>query len=134
MEELKQIIAKNRMPIFVALSALLFILVAFCPVIDILGKSTANGFKVVFDAKGLGVSRFWCALMIILPIISLVLALLPRQGKEKLPLIIYGAAFVLSLLFVMCLPQGCSMAFGSILYIILALIAAGAAFVDSSNK
>lgn len=32
MEELKQIIAKNRMPIFVALSALLFVLVAFCPV------------------------------------------------------------------------------------------------------
>lgn len=130
MEELKQIIAKNRMPIFVALSALLFILVAFCPVIDILGKATANGFQVIFKSKGLGISRFWCVIMLLAPVATLALSFIDRKGKEVLPFIFFGAAFVCALLFAVCLPDGASMAFGSILYLLLSLVAAAAAFLD----
>ncbi len=130
MEELKQIIEKNRMPVFVALSALLFIFVAFCPIVDVMGKASANGFEVLFDGKGMGFSRFLTFLMIVLPLGAAALNFIDRKGKEKWPLMCFGACFVIGILFSLVLPQYVSTAFGIYLYLLVSLAAAGAAYLD----
>lgn len=68
--------------------------------------------------------------MLLAPVATLALSFIDRKGKEQLPFICFVVAFVGAFLFVVCLPQGASMAFGAILYLLLSLIASGAAFLD----
>lgn len=136
MEELKQFISKNRMPVFVAISALLFIFISFCPILDILGKRAVNGFTLIAEGDGnqLAGPMLLTLLMILLSIAGIVIQFLPRKGKEFFPVIIYAACVVSCLFYWMTIPKGCSMAFGSVAYLITSIVGTFMASQDCEKQ
>lgn len=127
----------NSRYLWIGASVLLFILAGFCPAIDVLGKTTCNGFWILFKASGMGISRFWMFLMLAVPLCCIVLNLLNLSPipdlKEKMPLIHFGVSTVASLLFIFCLPVGATAAFGTILYLIVALASTVLAYLDTTK-
>lgn len=119
-------IGKNKQFMFIALSALMFIFFAFCPAIDILGKAKFNGIKVIFDASGLGFSRFMGFLMLLVPIFVLVKQFVQfnvsEKIKENIEVGCFGLSFFFFLIFWAALPTGANLAIGSILYALFAVL------------
>lgn len=131
MEQLK----KNKQIVFLALAALAFIFIAFLPVVDVMGKATLNGFKAVFDGEGLGFSRFLMVLSILAPLAAGFFAFTKKDAKgDKLVLYSFAGSFVLGLLTMVALPEGCGFTTGGYLYLVVSLAGAAAAFLISQQK
>lgn len=126
MEDLIKTIRKNERLIFIALPILMAVVFAFLPVVDVLGKATANGIKIIFDGKGLGFGRFCAALALLLPIAAAVLQFvkvdLPAQVKTRFNLIWTGGSFVFAVLMAIAFPQGVSLAWGGYIFCLLAIV------------
>lgn len=128
-----ELIQQHKKYIYLGCAALALIFLAFCPSVDILGKSTYNGFEFVFKAKGAGFSRFLMLLAILTPIAAGVFALIKKETEvDKLMLTCFGASFALGLITLIAMPTGASFAFGGYFYLLLT--AAGAAVAFLSNQ
>ena len=121
-----------------AIAVLMFVLVGFCPAVDVAGKAQAGGFKVLFEGRGLGFSRFLSALILIVPILvvagKFVNFKLPANIKENFDTLCFIAGFILCLIFAMALPNGISLAWGGWLYVILAVFGAAVSCLDKIVK
>ncbi len=126
MDELIKIIRKNERLIFIALPILMAVIFALLPIADVFGKATANGFKLIFDGKGLGFGRFCAALALLLPIAAAVLQFvkvnLPAQIETRFNLIWAGASLVFAVLMAIAFPEGISLAWGGYIYCLLAVV------------
>lgn len=130
MNDILKTLEKNKRTAFIVLAALMFVFFAFCPAVDIAGKATANGMKVIFDGKGLGFSRFLSVLVALAPLCGLVLQFVKisvtDKIRENVNLIWPALSFILIVLLGIALPDAIALAWGSYLYLVLA--AAGMAF------
>lgn len=121
-----------------AIAVLMFVLVGFCPAVDVAGKAQIGGFKVLFEGRGLGFSRFLSALILIVPILvvagKFVNFNLPANIKENFDTLCFIAGFILCLIFAMALPNGISLAWGGWLYVILAVFGAAVSCLDKIVK
>lgn len=128
MEDLK----KNQKIIFLVLGIIAFVLVAFCPAVDLMGKGSVNGFKFVFQADGLGFSRILMFFFLLLPLLGGIYAYItPEEKWGKNVLYLFCAAAVLGLITLIALPTGCSFAFSSWLGLILCVVAVALTYVFS---
>ena len=122
MDSIKQIMKQNGIIIKVAIALLMFVLAGFCPLVDVMGKATVNGFKVLFDGEGMGFSRFMTFFVICAPIATCFFAAF-KGIEDRLTLFGFGICFVSVVIFWLVLPELCSLATGGILYLILAIVA-----------
>lgn len=122
MDDLTKKIEENKRTIMVCIAALMFILFAFCPAFDILGKAKASGFELVFDGDGAGFSRIVSALMLIAPVVAIIGQFTELKYKPNFDTICYLVAFILGFILTVSLPSGISFAWGSWCYMILALL------------
>lgn len=132
MDALKQ----NRKFIYLGLGVLAFILLAFCPSVNaILGD--VSGFAVVFDAKGLGFSRFLMFLTIVLPLAASIISfVVPAKSADLLEMVLFAGAFVLGILTQISFPSAMGMSFSLVFcgWFALLLCLAGAALGFISKK
>lgn len=138
MDDLIKTVEKHRALFVMAIAVLMFVLVGFCPAVDVAGKAQAGGFKVLFEGRGLGFSRFLSALILIVPILvvagKFVNFKLPANIKENFDTLCFIAGFILCLIFAMALPNGISLAWGGWLYVILAVFGAAVSCLDKIVK
>lgn len=124
MNDIIKTIEKNKGLITVAIAVLMFIFFA-CSAVDVAGKAQAGGFKVLFDGKGLGFSRFLSAVILIVPIVVVVGSFvnfnLSGKLKENFNTICFVTGFVACLLMAVVLPEYISLAWGGWLYVLLAV-------------
>lgn len=117
--------AKNKTLLNLVSAVLLLVFFSFCPICDILGKATFNGFELVFDGKGMGFLRFLGAMMMLVPLFQLIVVCIYipalKPHKELLMLICPIVCLVLALLLAMNAPKGLSIAWGAYLYMIVAV-------------
>lgn len=116
----------NKKVIVLVLAILMFVLFGFCAAIDILGKDTANGFKIIFNGKGMGFSRVLSIVILVIPILLSVNTfgnLTPTdKARENFNAICFGAGIVLVLFMAVILPKYVTLAWGSWMYIFVAII------------
>lgn len=138
MNELIAIIEKNKKAILVICAALMFVLFAFCPVCNILGKDKINGLKMVFDADGIGFARVVGFFMLLVPVIIIISEFvelkMPENLKSKLGLYCFLAALLLFILFAILLPKGIYVAIGAYLYMIFGVIGILATYLPTRHK
>lgn len=138
MEEFIKAIEKNKTLVVIGLAALMFVFFGLCSAVDVAGKAQANGLKVLFDGKGLGFSRFLSAIIIIIPILiiigNFVNLNLSGKLKEHFNAICFAAGFICCLLLVIVLPQHVTLAWGSWLYILLAIAGVAVSCVERLKK
>lgn len=128
-------IKQNQKYIYIACAALAFILVAFCPAVDIMGKVTMNGFDYAFDAEGAGFSRVLMFLFFVAPLGSLFFAVAKKETEwGKNIFYCFVAAAALGFITMIALPKGCSFAFGAWLGLLLSIGGAAVAYLTSQNK
>lgn len=137
MNDIIKTIEKNKGLIIVAIAALMFIFFA-CSAVDVAGKAQAGGFKVLFNGKGLGFSRFLSAIILIVPIAIVVGRFvnfnLSGELKEHFNTICFVTGFVACLLMAVVLPQGISLAWGGWLYVLLALAGIAVSNINYINR
>lgn len=137
MNDIIKIIEKNRSLIIIAIAVLMFIFFA-CSAVDVAGKAQAGGFKVLFDGKGLGFSRFLSFIIMIVPIVvvagNIVNFNLSGKLKENFNAICFIAGFFACLLMAVVLPQHISLAWGGWLYVLLAAAGAAVSCIDHIKK
>ncbi|MBP3535183.1 MAG: hypothetical protein J6J53_04115, partial [Muribaculaceae bacterium] len=113
-------IEKNKALVNIVLAALMLVFFALCPAVDIAGKAQANGFELIFKAKGLGFQRVLGALMIIAPALIIAARFIDFKFdgalKEHFNGICFAASLIMCLLMAVSLPSGISLAWGSWLY------------------
>ncbi len=130
MDELIKVVRKNGRMILIVLPILMAAIFALLPVADVLGKTTANGLKVIFDGEGLGFGRFCAIMALLLPIAAAVLQFvkveLPAAVESRLNLIWSAASLVFVVMMAIAFPEGVSLAWGAYIYCLLAM--AGIAF------
>lgn len=121
MNDIIKIIEKNKNIIIIAIAALMFIFFAISAV-DVAGKAQAGGFKVLFDGKGLGFSRFLSAIIMIVPIVivagNIVNFNLSGKLKENFNAICFITGFAACLIMAIALPEYISLAWGGWLYVL----------------
>lgn len=125
MNDIIKTIEKNKSLIIVAIAALMFVFFA-CSAVDVAGKAQAGGFKVLFDGKGLGFSRFLSAVILIVPIVivagNIVNFNLSGKLKESFNAICFVVGFAACLLMAIVLPEHISLAWGGWLYVLLSAV------------
>lgn len=125
-------IKQNKKFILLGCAVLAFILMAFAPAVDVLGKATINGFKYVFEADGAGFSRFTMLLAILAPLgAGVVSYFMPEEKQGPLPFYCFLGGVVLSLLTLICLPEYCGFAWGAWLSLILGIGGAVVAYITN---
>ena len=138
MDDLIKTVEKHRALFVMAIAVLMFVLVGFCSAVDAAGKAQAGGFKVLFEGRGLGFSRFLSALILIAPILivagKFVNFKLSASIKENFDALCFIAGFILCLIFAMALPNGISLAWGGWLYVILAVFGTAVSCLDKIVK
>lgn len=124
MNDIIKTIEKNKTLILIAIAALMFIFFAISAV-DVAGKAQAGGFKVLFNGKGLGFSRFLSLIIMIVPIAVIVGNFvnfnLSGKLKENFNAICFATGLVGCLLMAVILPMHITLAWGGWLYVLLAL-------------
>lgn len=124
MNDFIRTIEKNKTPIIIAIGCLMIIFFGLCPAIDVAGKAQASGFKMLFNGKGLGISRILSAIILIVPILvvagNFVNFNLTGKLKENFNTICFVAGFVSCILMAIVLPEYVTLAWGSYLYVLLA--------------
>lgn len=125
MNEVKNQIEQLKTPIIIGIAVLMFIFFGFCDAVGAGGK-TINGFQLVFKAEGFGFSRFIGLLLLILPIIAILEKFIDfgmqKSMKASLSAIIFVAAFLLAIILSPALPMGISIAWGTWVYMFLAVV------------
>lgn len=138
MDDLIKTVEKHRALFVMAIAVLMFVLVGFCSAVDVAGKAQAGGFKVLFEGRGLGFSRFLSALILIVPILVVAGKFVnfnqPANIKENFDTLCFIAGFILCLIFAMALPNGISLAWGGWLYVILAVFGTAVSCLDKIVK
>lgn len=130
MNELIAFIEKNKRTVILALAVLMFLFFAFFPVCDVLGKAKLNGFKLIFNGKGIGFSRVIAILMLLAPIVIALGQLNVKVIAEKsLDAVCFIAGVVLFLVFALILPEGVSVAAGAYLYLFASVIGVAATYL-----
>lgn len=123
MNDFLKTIEKNKALVNIVLAGLMFVFFALCPAVDIAGKAQANGFELIFKAKGLGFQRVLGALMLIAPALIIAARFIDFKFvgtlKEHFIGICFAASAVICLLMAVSLPSGISLAWGSWLYLLL---------------
>lgn len=126
MKEFLKTIEDNRRLCFIIAAALMIVFFAFCPAVDVMGKATANGLKVVFDGSGLGFSRFVSTLMLIAPIVVIVAQFVKIKTPAAMNVTLEDGCFIAGIVFfvllAVALPKGITLAFGSYLYFVAAIL------------
>lgn len=137
MNDIIKIIEKNKTLIILAIAALMFISFAFSAV-DVAGKAQAGGFKVLFEGKGLGFSRFLSAVILIIPILiiagNFVNFNLSGRLKENFNAICFAAGFLSCIIMWMALPNQISLAGGAWIYILLAAAGTAVSSIEKIKK
>lgn len=138
MDDIIKSLKTNKLIAILVIACLMFVFFAFCPAVDVAGKAQANGFKVLFDGKGLGFSRFLSAIALVVPIIivagNFVNFNLSGNLKEHFNAICFAAGFVACILMAIVLPNPVSLAWGGWLYALLALAGAGVSCIEFIYK
>ncbi len=126
MEKLVSIIEKNKRLFLIVVAAAMFVLLAFCPALDIAGKATVNGFKVLFKGSGLGFPRLVMFLMLVVPLIIIICQFfnlkLKETVKDNLELLCFAVAIVLFIIFAISLHTGLSATTGAYLYLVFGIV------------
>lgn len=137
MNDIIKIIEKNKGLIIVAIAALMFIFFA-CSAVDVAGKAQAGGFKVLFDGKGLGFSRFLSFIIMIVPIVvvagNIVNFNLSGKLKENFNAICFVTGFVACLLMAVVLPERITLAWGGWLYVLFAAVGTAVSCIEQIKK
>lgn len=137
MNDFIKIIEKNKTIIIIALAALMFILFAISAV-DIAGKAQAGGFKIIFDGKGLGFSRFLSVIILTVPLLVIVgnLVNLNLSGnlKKYFNAICFASGFTTCLLMAIVLPAYVTLTWGGWLYILLASVGTAVGCIELLKK
>lgn len=126
MDELTKAIRKNEKLLFLGIPIVMAVLFAFFPVADIYGKASAIGIKLVFNGNGLGVSRLFAIVALLLPIIALVVQVatieLPEKLKSNFNVIWTVGSLVFIVLMAIAFPRGVTLAWGGYLYCLFAIL------------
>lgn len=126
MDELVKTLKQNQKVFFIAVAALMFVFIAFCPIADVMGKYKFSGFDFLFKEGVKFGYRLLSFLFIIDAIALLVCQLVDLKLNEglakNLNTILAGAAVLFFLIFAISLSEGVSVAFGAYLYLLLALV------------
>ncbi len=134
MNETIKTIEKNKGLIIVATAFLMFIFFGLFPAIDIAGKAQAGGLKMLFKGDGLGFSRFLSLLILVAPIMIIVnhFANLNLNGKikEHFNAACFAAGFVCIVLMAIVLPEHTTLAWGSWVYLFLAVAGAAVSCIE----
>lgn len=137
MNDIIKIIEKNKTAIIIALAVLMFLFFSVSAV-DVAGKAQAGGFKVLFDGKGLGFSRFLSLIIMIVPIVIVVGSFvnfnLSGKIKEYFNAICFATGFVACLLMAIVLPEYISLAWGGWLYLLLAVAGTAVSYIEHIKK
>ena len=116
---------RNERLIFIVLPILMTIIFAFFPIVDILGKASVNGVKLVFSGKGFGIGRLFATVALLLPIAALVVQFLavrlPDKIASRFNIVWTGASLLFVVLMAISLPSGVSLAWGAYIYCLLAV-------------
>lgn len=138
MEEIVKTIEKNKRQFLIVVAAAMFVLLAVCPAIEVVGKATANGLKVLFKGSGLGFPRFIMFLMLADPLIIIIhqFVNLKLKGivKDNFDLICFAAAIVLFIIFVICLSEGLSATTGAYLYLAFGIAGFAGCYLTKTGK
>lgn len=138
MDELVNSFSKNKRTCFIVLAAAMIVVFGVCPAINIFGKATATGFKVLFDAEGLGFPRFLSFLMFVSPLIILIKQFVDFNVKgnlkENLEIICFAVSVFLFIMFAVTLPDGVSATVGAYLYLALSVLGAVCCYLSKSQK
>lgn len=138
MEEITLFIDKNKRAIGLTTMALMFIFFTFCPSFDVLGKVKMNALELVFKNSGAGFSKILAALMMLLPLLHIIaqfVVIKPIEDKkDKLLKICPLVCFLLGILLMIVLPKGVTLAWGTYLYLILAILLYATNFLPALPK
>ncbi len=138
MNEIIKTIEKTKSRIIIAISCLMFIFFGLCSAVDVAGKAHAGGLKVLFDGTGLGFARFLSAIILIIPILiiagNFVNLNLSGKLKEHFNAICFVAGFVCCLFLAIALPGHITLAWGSWLYILLAVAGGGVSCIEHLKR
>ncbi|MCH5347148.1 MAG: hypothetical protein J1E63_08555 [Muribaculaceae bacterium] len=132
---MKEFVEKNSHLILAVVGALMFVAIAFLPIIDLLGKQQYSGFQFISQANKLNFQVFLVALMMIAPIVLIVKQFVDfglKAGlKENFEKILLGAAAVLFLLLAVSVPEGVTVITGAYIYFVLALLGLGVCYAPA---
>lgn len=138
MNNLINIIKRNKTLFVLGIALLMFVFFSFCPAIDIVEKAKINGFKLLFQGKGLGFARFMSALVIIAPLVIIVGHFvdfkLKGKVKEYFDALCFAGAFLFAMILLMALGKGFSFAWGGWIYLVLALLGIAISCIPSIAK
>ena len=97
-----------------------------------------TGFKVLFDAEGLGFPRFLSFLMFVSPLIILIKQFVDFNVKgnlkDNLESICFAVSVFLFIMFAVTLPDGVSATVGAYLYLALSVLGAVCCYLSKSQK
>lgn len=138
MNDLIKTIEKNKKLIIIAVAILMFIFFGLCSAVDVAGKAQANGFKVLFDGKGLGFSRLLSAIILIAPILvvigNFVNFNLNGKLKENFNAICFVVGFIACIIMSIALPEHISLAWGGWIYALLAACGTAVSCIEQLKK
>lgn len=120
---------RKKKTIYLVLGLLAFLLLAFCPSIDIV-MGYAPGYFIVFHGEDLGISQLLLALTILAPLAAgLISFLVPAKSADLLEIILFGSTVVLGIIANITFPgrmgMGLSLAFCGWFALFLCLCGAG---------
>lgn len=123
MDDFKRFFYQYSPAIFIPLAVFLFILAAFCPIMDVLGKDQANGLKIIFSGDGLGFCRFAATMMVLFPIGTAILSIIkPHNNGALAPLIGFALCLISAIAYIMALPDMVTIKWGAGFYMFFAFI------------
>lgn len=123
MDDFKRFFYQYSQAIFIPLAVILFIFAAFCPIMDIFGKETANGLKIIFEGNGLGFCRFAATMMVLFPIGTAILSIIkPNNNGALAPLVGFALCFISAIAYVMALPDMVTIKWGAGFYMFFSFI------------
>lgn len=125
---------KNAKFVILGIGALAFILLAFCPVLDIMGKATVSGFK--FIKEGIGSSSsdgtaccYTMLLFTLLPLVSGIYAVAVAELKSTIIGVCFAVAAFMGIITVAMLPEMVSFTFFAWFSLLLCIAGAALAFI-----
>ena len=123
MDSIKKLMKENGVIIKIVVAIVLFVLAGFTPLIDVAGKETINGFKVLFEGTGMGFSRFVCFFVICAPVVTCLFTIF-KSIEDRLTLFGFAVCFAAIVVFWLVLPgMGMiSLAAGGIFYLLISLV------------
>ncbi|MDE7412192.1 MAG: hypothetical protein K2N05_00175 [Muribaculaceae bacterium] len=124
MRELLVKIQENKRSIIVVIAILMLLCFGFGSAIEVYGKATASGIKLLFNGK-FNAGNIWMLLIFAAPILVILQEVMGmsifKSYKGNLSGVWFICGFLLLTLFAIAMPSTASLAWGSWLYLLLAL-------------